>query len=140
MNKFVFDVENLPEVNLMVQGKAVDVFGCKDKIEKGVVDHALLFVDLDNHVLKASTKSFADYEREYGFGAYSTEMSVVQFLQLDPPPLKVALALVITDDLDRATEEAPRLVTAEELAKVDYNITRDDVMNAANVACQAMGV
>ena len=55
--------------------------------------------------------------------------------------MQVALCLVITESLeDVANGGVPKLVTAEDLEKVDYKITGADVDEAARQAKVALGI
>jgi len=140
--QYVFDVKNLPEIAALVVAKAINDFGCEDKTKTIMDETSLVFVDLDSRTIKSASAEYSEYKANYGFGGYSPELSVVQFLRLERPVPQVALALVITDDLSEAakSEQAPRMVTAEDMAKFNFAVTRDHVMEAAEQACSALGV
>ena len=144
--KHVFDVHSLPNLSQMVAEKAHEL-GCKDMLsspseteEDNPFSYGLLFVDLENKTIKSSNMTLSEYRNNYGLGDYGSDtMSVVEFLRLEPPPMKVALCLVITDDLGNVSE-VPTLVTRDDLAKVDYRITAEHVDEAARQAKMALGI
>ena len=135
--KYVIDVEGLPKLNEMVQIKAED-FGCVDKIESGVFDAATLFVNFDKGTFSGHDLNAEDYATRYGLADYE-KIGFQDFMRLEPPPMKVALCLVITDDLGNVSE-VPRLVTADDLSKVNYKITSSDIDEAARQAKMALGL
>lgn len=139
--KYVFDVKNVPTINVLVRKKARELGVQHPELDEASTprDECLLFIDLDNGTLKASELSWGDYERKYGFGQFERGLSVIDFLRLEKPVPQVALALVITDDLSKI-DGTPRLVTKEDMAEFDFAVTRDHVMEAAETACSALGV
>jgi hypothetical protein len=138
---YIFDVSNLPEIDVMVRAKVLNDMGFEDSLHAHDTPSKVLFVDFNERTLKHSIDSGWDsYATDEA--CYNTTMSVVQLLQLEyelPVP-QVALALVITDDLDKANEVPPRMITAADLNNFKFKVTRDNVMEAAEQACRALGV
>lgn len=147
--KYVFDVRGLPDFQALIMGKAVEL-GCEmadagDRPE-GLEDQ-IVFVNLgEKKYTVYGNVSFEDYERRYGFAEYE-QISVQEFLRLEKPPVKVALSLFVTEapDWEEAlkqfggTTEA-RVAGINDIHQYAGQITRDDVMKAAEQACRALGV
>lgn len=133
--KYVIDVMGLPAFSKLVCQKASEL-GCE-----GIVDHDMptVFANLEKGVLNTKPDNVDDFECRYGLQGYE-RIALQDFMRLERPTPKVALGLVITDDLDNPDMESPRMVTEADLKEFNFNITRDHVMAAAEQACQALGV
>jgi len=136
--RYVFDVEGVSALNKLIFDKAV-ALGCKDETDDSDRTRPTIFVNLDKAVVSASELDIEARDVQYGLNGFE-RLSITEFLRMEKPVPKVALGLVITDDLDNPEMGEPRMVTEADLKEFDFEITRDHVMAAAEQACRALGV